>query len=188
MKIAGIDYSLRCPAICTFDGDKRFCVSKCQFYFMSPVKKYEDMGGTLHRHNIHWTLLPEFKHECERYSSLSEWALGVVSDCEHVCIEDYAFSAKGKVFHIGENTGIMKHKLWSRGIQYTTVPPTKIKKASTGRGNAKKEEVYACFVQETKLDLQSLFGSKSTQIKSPFSDIADAYYICKYGHYLAFKS
>lgn len=130
----------------------------------------------------------EHKHECERYSAISDWVLDLVADCDFVCIEDYAFAAKGKVFHIGENTGILKYRLWQQQIQYKTVPPTQVKKFGTGRGNAKKEDVYAAFIAETRLDLQTIVGANSAQIKSPVADLADAYYICKYGHHLSFKS
>ena len=134
------------------------------------------------------TLMQDHRHECQRYGSISEWALDIVKDCDFVCIEDYAFAAKGKVFHIGENTGIFKYHLWEHKIEYKTVPPTQVKKFATGRGNAKKEDVYAAFKAECRLDLQGIFGVVSDQIKSPVSDLADAYYICKYGHHLGFRS
>lgn len=184
MRIAGVDYSLRCPAVCVFEGDKKFCISQCTMHFMSGTKKYEQTFP----HNIHGTLMQEHKHECERYGSISAWALDIVKDCDFVCIEDYAFAAKGKVFHIGENTGIFKYRLWESKIKYKTVPPTQVKKFGTGRGNAKKEEMYAAFKAECRLDLQGILGVASDQIKSPVADLADAYYICKYGHHLAFKS
>jgi Holliday junction resolvasome RuvABC endonuclease subunit len=184
MRIAGVDYSLRCPAVCVFDGNKKFCISECTFHFMSPTKKYDAQFPQ----NINGTLMHEHKHECERYSAISDWALQIVKDCDLVCIEDYAFAAKGKVFHIGENTGIFKYLLWKQGVKYSTVPPTQVKKFGTGRGNAKKEDVYAAFKAETRVDLQSVLGTTGAQIKSPVADLADAYYICKYGHHLAFKS
>ena len=184
MRIAGVDYSLRCPAVCVFEGDKKFCVSNCSFFFLTGTKKYDATFGN----NIHGSLMQEYKHECERYNAIGSWALEKVSGCSFVCIEDYAFAAKGKVFNIGENTGIFKYMLWKSGIEYRSVPPTQIKKFGTSRGNARKEDVYAAFVAETKVDLLTTLGVNSTQIKSPISDLADAYYICKYAHRLAFKS
>lgn len=151
---------------------------------MSPTKKYEQSFP----HNINGTLMQEHKHECQRYAAISEWALNIVKECDLVCIEDYAFAAKGKVFNIGENTGIFKYRLWESKIEYKTVPPTQVKKFGTGRGNAKKEDMYAAFRAEAKLDLQQILGVATDQIKSPVADLADAYYICKYAHRLAFKS
>lgn len=132
--------------------------------------------------------MQEHKHECQRYGTISLWALDLVKDCDFVCIEDYAFAAKGKVFHIGENTGIFKYRLWGSKIEYKTVPPTQVKKFATGRGNANKEDMYAAFKAESRLDLQGILGVATDQIKSPVADIADAYYICKYGHHLVFKT
>ena len=183
MRIAGVDYSLRCPAVCVFDGNKKFSIADCSFHFICSTKKYDAKFA----HSIHGSLLPEYKHECERYNILSEWVLGLVDKCDFVCVEDYAFAAKGKVFHIGENTGILKHKMWSKGINYSTIAPTQIKKFATGMGNARKEDMYAAFIAETKVDLVATLTTNSKQIKSPVSDLADAYYICKYGHHLACK-
>lgn len=148
------------------------------------------MKESLASSKIHPSYLEGAESDCARYNELSQWALNLVADCDLVCIEDYAFAAKGKVFHIGENVGLLKYFLWSHSpkINYVMIPPTKIKKFGSGRGNAKKEEVYSSFCKETGMDLQQLLEVKSKQIKSPISDIADAYYICKYGHYLAFKS
>jgi Holliday junction resolvasome RuvABC endonuclease subunit len=178
MKIAGIDYSLRGPAICVFDGDKRFTFKDCKFYFLTHVKKRE--GQFLS--NIFGTLFDEYTNESQRYDQISQWALNIVSRCELACIEDYAFAAKGKVFHIGENTGILKWKMWRNDLPFETVPPSLVKKFATGRGNAKKEEMYNSFVNETGVNLHSLLTPDLNSIKSPISDIVDAYYICKYLH------
>ena len=41
MNIAGIDYSLRGPAICVFAGgdNKQFSFKNCVFYFLSDIKR-----------------------------------------------------------------------------------------------------------------------------------------------------
>ena len=61
------------------------------------------------------------------------------------------------------------------------IPPTVIKKDTTGKGNANKELMYETFLTETNVDLQSKLSSKSTKIVNPVSDIVDSYYICKTG-------
>jgi len=40
MVIAGIDYSLRGPAICVFKGEGDFDFKHCKFYFLTDTKKY----------------------------------------------------------------------------------------------------------------------------------------------------
>lgn len=178
MKIAGIDYSLRGPAICVFNGNKRFTYKDCNFYYLTHVKKRE---GTFLK-NIHGIPFEEYTDESQRYDQISQWCLNIIRDCGSACLEDYAFSARGKVFHIGENTGILKWKMWRYDIPLETVPPAMIKKFASGRGNAKKEDMHHAFVNETGVNLHSVLTPDSNSIKSPVSDIVDAYYICKYLH------
>lgn len=97
-----------------------------------------------------------------------------------VFIEDYAFAAKGLVFHIGENTGLLKNKLHKLRIEFNVVPPTKVKKLAVGKGNAKKDDLYKQFESETSLNLLELF-QLSKMDANPISDIVDSYFICKYG-------
>ena len=47
-----------------------------------------------------------------------------------------------------------------------------------GKGNAKKEEIVEKFINETKSPLFSLLD---TTTLNPASDIADSYFICRYG-------
>ena len=43
MVIAGIDYSMTCPAICVYNGDGiTFSFNQCKFYFLTDRKKYAD--------------------------------------------------------------------------------------------------------------------------------------------------
>jgi len=187
MAIAGIDYSLTCPAICVFTGEQtdRFTYDKCLFYFLSDVRKHAKTVDT----NIHGTFNSGFDEECQRYQSISEWAVDKVVGCEDVAIEGYAYNAKGRVFHIAENTGILKYKLWESGTPYTILPPSKPKKIATGKGNANKVDMYAAFKQETGQSLYGFFGINpvGNKVANPISDIVDAYYICKTFHMMRKK-
>jgi Holliday junction resolvasome RuvABC endonuclease subunit len=99
---------------------------------------------------------------------------------EHVYLEDYAFGATGRVFHIAENTGILKYNLWQNDIPIVTIPPTVIKKFATGKGNANKETLQEHFITETGIDIKTQLQLTLKQW-NPSSDIIDSYYICKYG-------
>jgi hypothetical protein len=61
-----------------------------------------------------------------------------VVGCNQVALEGYAYNAKGRVFHIAENTGILKYKMFQRGVPLDIVEPTKVKKFATEKGNASK--------------------------------------------------
>ena len=93
-------------------------------------------------------------------------------------IEDYSYGSTGRVFHIAENLGLLKYKLKMEcGWDYTLLPPSVIKKHATGKGNANKDLMLHAFEEETHTNLGKVFDTTS---KSPISDIADAYFICKY--------
>jgi Holliday junction resolvasome RuvABC endonuclease subunit len=96
-------------------------------------------------------------------------------------VEGYAMGAKGQVFQIAENTGLLKHKLWLTGIPFVTPAPTAVKKHATGKGNAKKEDMERAFVEETGWDIRHELG-QSAKSWNPSSDIIDAYFMARFGH------
>lgn len=59
-----------------------------------------------------------------------------------VCIEGFAFGAKGRgiSFQFGLGHGI-RNALFRRNINFTIVTPAQLKKFATGKGNAKKENM-----------------------------------------------
>lgn len=181
MLIAGIDYSLCGPSICMYNGDsKNFKYENCTFYFLTNTKKFATYFGT----NIIGENFDEFNHEVERYQTIADWAMDCLIGCDQVALEGYAYAAtSNRVFQIAENTGLLKYKLFQNSIPVTIVPPTEVKKFATGKGNADKNSVYAFFEVETHAGLVSLFYpaiKAPKEIKSPISDIADSYFICKY--------
>jgi len=178
--VAGIDYSLTSPAICIAEvRDNKIKFEDCRFHYIKQTKNQNSVD-VFNAYDY-----PEYSDEIERYVNLAEWVIERIrwynGRVECVYIEDYAFAATGRVFNIGENTGILKQKLRSSGFRFTTIPPTVIKKEATGKGNANKELMYETFLEETKIDLQSRLTPKSTKIVNPVSDIVDSYYICKTG-------
>ena len=175
--ILGIDYSLTSPALCLYQaGD--FSFDNVQFFYLSSVKK-----SLKQNERFHGTQYPEYSDMTGRYHAISEWALAIVRqfNVERVYIEDYAFAATGRVFNIAENTGILKYRLWNEyGIVSEAVPPTVIKKAATGKGNANKEAMQHAFVHETGFNIKEYLQLTDNQW-NPSSDIIDSYYICKFG-------
>jgi hypothetical protein len=176
----GIDYSMSCPALCIEKG------GAFVFHFLAPAKKYE---GTWKDGTIIGHIKPDFLSQEQRFDNISNWALSCIENaCGHekglnepmkVVIEGYAMGAKGKVFHIAENAGLLKHKLWKHRIDFDSPAPTTVKKFATGRGNANKEAMYDAYVADTGEDLEKLLDCKRD--KNPVNDIVDAYWMCKYG-------
>jgi hypothetical protein len=179
--LAGIDYSMTCPAICIYDTEKGdFCYNNVHLYFRSNLARFEAFKqGKLEGQNH-----GPWKCEMDRYDDISDWALKVLTrhKVTTVYLEGYSFGSTGKVFNIAENTAILKYNLWSNYIYYEVIPPTQVKKFATEKGNANKEDMYNKFCEENpNIDIQSTLTPKSTNVISPVSDVVDAYYILKYG-------
>tara|TARA_Y100001937_G_scaffold101483_1_gene139246 strand:- start:283 stop:873 length:591 start_codon:yes stop_codon:yes gene_type:complete len=185
MAIAGIDYSLRGPSICVFhDMDsytgkeiQEFSFRNCSFFFLTDVKKY----ATTFMKNIHGRMVSEVECDSERYNSISDWAVEILDKykCNQVALEGYSFGSKGKVFHIAENTGVLKYKLFQASIPVDIIAPTSVKKFATGKGNADKKGMHEAFKKETLIDLHKCMTPNKKEITSPVSDVVDSYYICK---------
>ena len=174
MNIVGIDYAMGCPAICGYTGGE-FNFENCTFHYLI------DKKNPPFANNIIGDTKPDYVSQEERFDWISTWALSQVLcyNPDLVVLEDYSFGSKGRVFHIAENTGILKWKLWNSELEYHVVPPTVIKKFATGKGNANKEMMYESFLEETNVNLNESLEIKSEKIGNPVSDIVDSYYICK---------
>ena len=174
--IAGIDYSLNSPCVCVWKNGT-INPSNCTFSFFA-LDKWRDRWSSLQ--NVNCFKYPQDLKELDRYKFLAEWVIECIrwfdGRVKHVYLEDYAYAATGRVFHIAENMGILKYELKSKGFNYTTVPPTVIKKFATQKGNASKDLMLESF-QKEKSTLNLIQDSGN-----PASDIIDSYFICKYGY------
>ena len=182
-KIAGIDYSLTSPCICICEiQNEEFDFKNCGFYFFAQTKHQLKISHTnLYPHS----LITTYTSDAERYNKLSNWVIDVLAvngKPRPVYLEDYAYAATGKVFHIGENTGHLKYKFWQYNVKYQIFAPTSIKKTATGKGNSSKQDMYDSFVEQTGFDFRLDLAPNSTEIGNPVSDIVDSYFICKHGY------
>ena len=93
--------------------------------------------------------MPEYSSHEERFAKLRNWAVDCLKrydrDMIHcyypevTYLESYSYASTGKAFSIGENTGVLKNKLWTLGLEYEIVAPTVIKKYATGKGNTNED-------------------------------------------------
>ena len=171
--IVGIDYSTTSPSICVRvrdNWDIHYLTTKQTVVDENWVSPFLFFGHKL----------PKIQDETVRYKYISSWAVDVIDsyDAEAVFLEDYAFAATGKVFHIGENTGILKYRLLMKDIPVFTIAPTVIKKFATGKGNAKKDMMLSNFITSTGCDVRQVLDYAGD---NPISDIVDSYFICEYG-------
>ena len=195
MKI-GIDYSLSSPGVCVNTSEGEFKYEDCTFYFLTNTKKYDATFCRPFVTNVRYigTSHKPYTSEPERYSQIADWVVDIIKNhtkeyqIKHgyfywpgdtpIQIEDYSYGSTGRVFHIAENLGLLKYKLKMEcGWDYNLIPPSVIKKFATGKGNANKELMIDAFEKDTGTNLAQVFDTTS---KSPVSDVADAYFICKY--------
>lgn len=177
MFCAGIDLSLTSPALCINLSEDNFSFDTCQFDYLTDNQK-----RLISTDNISGTLFPQYESQYERYENISRWVVNNLQyyDISTVFLEDYSFGSTGRVFHIAENTGVLKYLLWKNKINLITIPPSVVKKIATDKGNANKELMEQAFLNETGINLKEMIGLTPKQW-NPSSDLIDSFYICKYG-------
>lgn len=171
MVIAGIDYSMSSPSICILGED----FESSKFFYLTRRKK---LTGKFK--NINGIYIDKWESNEERFDMISYYMMKQIfkHNVKFVGLEGYAMGAKGQVFNIGENTGLLKHKLFKENIKFDVIAPTQIKKFATGKGNANKIKMYESFFEQTNVDLEKRLLEKCD--KNPISDIVDSYFIALY--------
>lgn len=173
--VAGIDFSLSCPAMCVHVGDT-WDVSTCKFFYLYSVKKWIRQNNNL----LSQDFAPYFTIE-ERLDSISSWFVEQLNqfDAPEVFIENYSYTSHSSSTHIlAEGCGLLKHKIWQSKFKLQLLPVTAIKKFATGKGNATKEGMFRSFINEGSwLDK----AMECPPGKSPLADLVDAYFIAKMG-------
>lgn len=174
--VAGIDWSMTCPCLCIYDTKKKLEFNSCEFFFYNNLKKFEKSFG-----NVHGFLQSEYACSEERFHNLSEWAMKILQkfSVKYVTLEGYAMGGSGAVFNIGENGGLLKHKLWMAGIEFQCPAPSAVKKAFTTKGNAKKLDMHEQLVTSQRVNVSGIMENSNPE-KSPVNDVVDAYAMVHY--------
>lgn len=142
-----------------------------QFYYLTNQKKLDGVRG-----NITGFIHSLYSTEQERYHNIACTFVNLIpTKNAMIGIEDYSFGSTGRVFHIAENCGHLKHRIWSNRMSFQTYAPSAIKKFATGKGNSNKEKMYEAFVERTGIDLITRLAM--TKLDSPITDIVDSFYI-----------
>ena len=170
MFLAGIDYSMNSPGICIYDTNKELVFKNCDFFVYSNTKvRLENFK------NILITPQKEFSCSEERFSLISDYVCEILLKYKIKCVglEGYSYGSKSnRLFDIGENGGVLKHKLWKSNIAINIFTPGQVKKNFSGKGNSNKESMYETLKTTEEINL----GNKPD---SPISDIIDSYAILK---------
>lgn len=173
--VAGIDYSLTCPAMCIHVGDE-WNPENCHFFYLYGVFKWIRNDKNLISQKFHPFLSSE-----DRLNAIASFFVSHLNGYspDAVFIENYSYTSHSSSTHIlAEGCGVLKHKIWSEGLTLQTLPVTAIKKFATGKGNATKEGMCRAFANEG-LWLDKVLPCPLG--KSPLADLVDAYFIAKMG-------
>lgn len=180
MKIAGIDYSMTCPAICHYVSGDIDSLDSYAFQYLTTKPKDISSIEMLNYGKIKGIVNPKIENAQERYEYIADQFVDFINEYKinTVYIEDYSYGSTGRAYAIAENAGLLKYKLYKMGVELNLVPPTVVKKFASGRGNSNKNQMYEAFVKETGKDFNI---SDKKDIGNPYSDIIDSYFICRYG-------
>lgn len=193
MIICGIDYSMTSPCLCLHNTETEFTFENCQFFYLTNLK-YLD-GKQLDNVFGRYFDKNDYPDDISRFGKITGWACKNMREAfdrmpDYVSIEGYAMGARGKVFHIGENTGILKHALYKLAIPYIIYSPKTIKMfavnnspidfSNVNKNKIQKNEMHDIFLEECDVNLHEMLTPKKKNVDSPVSDIIDSYYICKH--------
>jgi hypothetical protein len=172
MIIVGLDLSPKSPGCFKYTLDDDMKPIDFDHLGFTDVKKNEkDKIHFYHKKNT-------FNNYIDREHWMLEHITKFCEGADYVSIEDYAFAAKGRVFHIAEFAGLVKYNLYRNNMKLRLYDPGSIKLFATTRGNCDKISMYEAFQESgnMKFDLKGLPVVNRPSGKSPTSDLVDAYY------------
>jgi len=174
MKIIGLDLSINGSGCVMNQLDSKLDIIETNYLSFTPVKK-NATDKIIHYNK------KQFKNYFDQNRFMEEKILEFCEGSDYVAIEDYAFGAKGKVFHMAEFTGAIKSALYfgfgnsDMGIPMRLYDICSIKMFACNNGLAKKPDMVDAYEREgDPMDLNFL-----PKYKSPKEDIVDAYWLTK---------
>lgn len=166
MIISGIDPSINGTGAVKFYLDDNLDITNTDYLSFTTVKKNSNSKVKHFRKK-------DFTNKLEQNKFMIKHVSGFVSDSDYMSMEDYAYSATGKVFDIAEYVGSLKLSLYNMGNKIRLIEPTVVKKYATNRGNCDK------IAMEDEYKKTDILGLKNTlpEYKSPKLDIIDAFFM-----------
>ena len=179
----GIDFSISSPCVCFWNTKQQHLFENCEFFFLHSKRSITKINFP---NNIHYLESSESKDNSVRFA---ENATLLTSEIKKrldnikkyvIMLEGYSMGAKGRLFDIGEATGIFKLFLSQENIKPLVIAPTQIKKLATGKGNANKFQMLEKFMEiNTSLHNSEWIDVLTTEkhIQPPLTDLVDSFFI-----------
>jgi crossover junction endodeoxyribonuclease RuvC len=86
----------------------------------------------------------------KRLRWIRDQVLELARGADLVVIEGYAFARPNQAHQIGELGGVIRLALSDAGLRWVEIAPASLKKFAAGKGNAKKEEVFAAAIRKLR--------------------------------------
>jgi Holliday junction resolvasome RuvABC endonuclease subunit len=179
----GIDFSISSPCVCFWNTKQQHLFENCEFFFLHSKRSITKINFP---NNIHYSESSESRDNSVRFA---ENAMALTSEIKKrldnvkkyvIMLEGYSMGAKGRLFDIGEATGIFKLFLSQENIKPLVIAPTQIKKLATGKGNANKFQMLEKFMEiNTSLHNSEWIDVLTTEkhIQPPLTDLVDSFFI-----------
>lgn len=178
MIICGLDISKNSPAVTKlYVDDSDLTVLNVEYVSFVSVKKYEKLKG------VNFYKKNDFIYSFDQFRFMKDTIIKFIGDAASYCaIEDYAYSAAGKITELAEFTGLIKYDLYCNlGTSMRLYDIPSIKLYATGNGTSDKLEMAEAFNQfeGLKPDLKDFPLVEKPGGISPTSDIIDSFFIAQ---------
>ena len=183
MRFVAADWSMSAPSFAIYDTkDGPFSFLNTRHFYLTDTKKHALVLPNL---NVYGDTIPKWETNEQRWDYLSRRVMDALyayteeygGTADYFAIEGYAFgSHAGSVHQIAENAAVLKHKIYSKHIPIEVINPSTVKKWYSGKGNAKKDQLYGVFVEKEHIKLRDYFSLPENQWE-PLAGIVDSWII-----------
>lgn len=167
MIITGLDLSQNGSGCVKFELDKNLNIIKKDYLGFTHVKKNSSK-------NVLFYSKKQFRNYFEQNEWMKNHILDFCKDVEFCSIEDYAFSALGRITFLAEFEGLVKYSLYQEGKKIRLYDIASIKMYACDNGGATKEDMIDKYDKDA---LDPLKLNYLPRFKSPKEDIVDAFWI-----------
>lgn len=164
MRFVAADWSMSAPSFAIYDTHVGpFTFLNTRHFYLTDTKKHALRLSNL---NVYGDTIPKWETNEQRWDYLSGRLIDGLyaytevygGQADYFAIEGYAFgSHAGSVHQIAENAAVLKHKIYHKQIPIEVINPSTVKKWYSGKGNAKKDELYKVFVEKEHIKLRDYF-------------------------------
>lgn len=177
--VVGLDLSINSTGVCIYDK------GNVEYFLIVPkvtkrMREVSEKEGS----RIHYKTYDKIASlDSHNIRCIAKEICKIIADkvtkIETVVIEDVALAARGRsIITLTLLNGYLRCMMDQMGLWYELVNPTQWKKKILGNGQANKDMIVDVW---SKMDPESYNVMMGGKVKFKCDDIADAYFLCRYG-------